>query len=126
VNGYLFAAGLLAVLIGLAHSWLGERYIIVRLFRRRDLPKLFGSDVFTKSTLRFAWHLTTVAWWGLGALLWRLATASEVGVPVSDIAMMIGWTFLISAVVAGVGSRGRHLAWLVFAAIALLAWFGVR
>ena len=126
MNAYLFAAGLLAVLIGLAHSWLGERFIVARLLRRNDLPHLFGSDVFTRRTLRFAWHLTTVAWWGFAALLWRLATASELGLVGRNIATMIGWTFLVSAFVAGVGSRGRHLSWLVFTAIAALAWFGVR
>lgn len=57
----LTAAAVLLLLIGLAHSYLGERYIFVRLFRL-ELTKLFGSDWFTERTLRFAWHLTTVAW----------------------------------------------------------------
>ena len=64
----LIAAASLAFLIGLAHSYLGERYILIRLFRR-ELPRLFGSDDFTKQTLRFVWHLTTVSWWGLAAIL---------------------------------------------------------
>jgi hypothetical protein len=50
--------------IGLAHSVLGERYILMRLFRHTDLPKLFGGTEFTIRALRFAWHLTTIAWWG--------------------------------------------------------------
>lgn len=54
----------LALGVGAAHSYLGERYILIRLFRRPDLPHLFGSDLFTRRTLRFAWHLTTLAWWG--------------------------------------------------------------
>ena len=40
--------------------------------------------------------MTTVAWWGAAVLFWAL----------------------------GLGSRGRHLAWLVFGAIALAAWLG--
>lgn len=63
------AAAFLLFLIGVVHSYLGERYILIRLFRRDNLPKLFGSDWFTKRTLRFAWHLTTIAWWGYGAML---------------------------------------------------------
>ena len=70
--GLLVAATLLAVTAA-AHSVLGERYILVRLFRRDDLPRLFGSDAFTKRTLRFAWHLTTIAWFGLAAILEALA-----------------------------------------------------
>ncbi|MBK7012660.1 MAG: hypothetical protein IPH43_08315 [Xanthomonadales bacterium] len=57
-------AALLIALLGLAHSVLGERYILVRLFRR-DLPKLFGGTRFTRNTLRFAWHLTTMFAWGI-------------------------------------------------------------
>ena len=58
----------LAVLLAGAHSYLGERYIMVRLLRRDDLPKLFGGVDFTKRTLRFAWHLTSIAWVGLAWL----------------------------------------------------------
>lgn len=39
---------------------------LVRLFRRADLPHLFGSDLFTRRTLRLAWHLTSVARLGFG------------------------------------------------------------
>jgi hypothetical protein len=69
----LVAAGL-ALLLGMAHSYLGERYIIVRLLRRADLPTLFGGAEFTKHTLRFAWHLTTIAWAGFAVLLAVLAS----------------------------------------------------
>jgi hypothetical protein len=51
----------LVVATGIAHSYLGERYILIRLFKRGDLPKLSVGTEFTKGTLRFAWHLTTVA-----------------------------------------------------------------
>ena len=69
---YLVAAGLCFAL-GVAHSILGERYILIRLFRRADLPKLFGGTEFTSRTLRFAWHLTSVAWWGAAALFYYMA-----------------------------------------------------
>jgi hypothetical protein len=57
MSGLAFIAAGLAVLLGVAHSYLGERYILVRLFKRSDLPKLFGGQEFTRHTLRFAWHL---------------------------------------------------------------------
>ncbi len=62
----LIAAATLLFLTGVAHSYLGERYILMRLFRLDNLPQLFGGTSFTTGTLRFVWHLTTVAWWGLG------------------------------------------------------------
>lgn len=108
----------LILLITLAHSYLGERYILVRLFRQ-PLPKLLGSDEFTKRTLRFAWHITSVAWLGFAALLFQihLGDWSRSGLL---IAMSI--TFAITALIALVASRGRHLSWLVFGAISIACY----
>jgi hypothetical protein len=126
VNSALLAAGALTVGIGAAHSYLGERYILVRLFRRNDLPKLFGSDLFTRRTLRFAWHLTTVAWWGFGAIFVVMAATSP-GPGAWEAVGTVGATvFGASALVTAVGSRGRHLAWVVFVVIALALWLGTR
>jgi hypothetical protein len=57
-------AAVLMFVTGIAHSYLGERYILIRLFKRDGLPKILGSAAFTSGTLRFVWHLTTVAWRG--------------------------------------------------------------
>lgn len=123
MNFYFVVAAFLTLAIGLAHSWLGERYILMRLFRRQNIPHLFGSDAFTKRTLRFAWHLTTVAWFGAAALLLMLAS-SPIDASARLLSKVIAATFLVSAVVALVGSRGRHLSWIVFLLIAGLVWMG--
>ena len=121
----LLLAAALTFAIGAAHSYLGERYILIRLFRRTDLPHLFGSDLFTRRTLRFAWHLTTVAWWGCGLLL-LIAARSLAPLSRAALGSVVAGTFLASALVTLVGSRGRHLAWPGFLAIAEAAWFGLR
>ena len=54
----LIIAGCLLILLSLLHSVLGERFILIRLFRTTQLPPLYGSDAFTRATLRFAWHIT--------------------------------------------------------------------
>lgn len=117
----LIVAAVLCFGVGLAHSVLGERYILVRLFRRADLPKLFGGTEFTTRTLRFAWHLTTIAWWGAAALFWRMAQG-----PLSSAAALriLAFVFLGSAPVTFAVSRGRHLAWPVFLAIGVIALYG--
>lgn len=107
--------------VGLAHSWLGEQYILRRLFRRGELPRLFGDDRFTRRTLRFAWHLTTLAWWGFGAIL-LIYGIPEIVAPRPKVLTTIAVTFLVSAGVTAALTRGRHLAWLAFVAIALLCW----
>ena len=119
-NGFwLTLAVVLTVTLGIAHSALGERYILRRLFRRAGLPTLFGSDVFTRRTLRFAWHLTSIAWWGIAAAFVALGAGSaRAGV------LILAGTFALSGVITLVASRGHHLAWLVFLAIGLFAWLG--
>jgi len=115
----LTVAAALCLAISAAHSWLGERYILIRLFRRENLPKLFGSDEFTKKTLRFAWHITSIAWIGFAAILLLLARRG--GGDRTTILHAVAGTFLASALLALFGSRGRHYSWIVFLAIALLA-----
>ena len=107
----LYSAAFLAFAIGIIHSVLGERYILSRLFRRDNLPKLFGSTEFTTRTLRFAWHLTTIAWWGFSAILILLA---EDTFTFNNISLVIGFTFLVSGIVSLVASKGKHYSWLVF------------
>jgi hypothetical protein len=121
MNPYLIAAALLAVLLGSAHSYLGERFLLIRLFRREDLPRLLGSVEFTKQTIRFAWHLTTVAWIGLAAIL--LVASAEPHTPGLEV-RIVAATFAAGGVIALAATRGRHLSWVVFFAIAVLAWLG--
>lgn len=121
MNAWLLFAALLTFLVGLAHSYLGERYVLRRIFRRVELPKLMGSEEGMRRVLRFAWHITTVAWWGFGALLVLLAAE---GADARRAALLcVAVTFGVSALIAGTTSRGRHLAWVVFSAIAAIAWW---
>jgi hypothetical protein len=116
----LYLAAFLAVAVGVAHSVLGERYILMRLFRRNDLPKLFGGTELTTRTLRFAWHITTIAWWGFAAVLVHLAQGS---VSPRGIALVVGITFCTTALVTLAVSRAMHLAWPVFLFIGCVALY---
>lgn len=119
----LYLAAFLAIAIGMTHSYLGEKYILMRLFRRDDLPKLFGSSQFTSQTLRFAWHLTTIAWWGFAAILIVLANPP---VDSGTIGLVIGCTFLVHFAIALLASRGRHYSWLIFLSIGVLTIYATR
>lgn len=106
--------------IGVAHSYLGERFILQRLFDRGNLPPLFGGPAFTRNTLRFAWHLSTIAWWGFAVLLVLLAHPP---LETDSVARVIAAVFGIHFLVALIASRGRHLSWIVFLLIAgLTTW----
>jgi hypothetical protein len=116
-------AAVLIFALGAAHSYLGERYLLMRLFRRDSLPKLLGGTDFTKQTLRFAWHLTTVAWWALALLLLQ---AAQGGLTATSAVQVIGWTAIVSGLFPLVFTRGRHLSWIVMFAIGALALMGSK
>ena len=119
----LYIAALLIIAVGVGHSYLGERYLLVRLFRRDNLPKLFGSVEYTVRTMRLAWHITSLAWLGLAGVLLALAhpplNAAMVG-------LVIGLTFLAHSAVAFGFSRGRHYSWIVFLAIGAISIYATR
>ena len=116
-------AAILCLLLGLAHSVLGERYILIRLFRRDNLPKNFGSSVFTKQTLRFAWHLTTVLSSAFAVILWH---AGSSGISQNEVLRVIAYTFIASGFLPLIMTRGKHLSWLVLFAIGAIAWLSSR
>ncbi|MEO7072980.1 MAG: hypothetical protein ABI300_08495 [Rhodanobacter sp.] len=120
----LFLAAAIFMVMGVVHSVLGEKYILVRLFRRKDLPALFGSAQFTTRTLRFAWHLTSVAWFAFAALLVQLAQGPPTS---SGVLQVIGWAAIASGCLPLIVTRGRHIAWLVLFIIGgiLLYWGAV-
>ena len=122
MKNLLLISSILTIIIAIAHSWLGEKYIIIRLLRRNNLPKLFDSDTFTKQILRFAWHLTTIAWWGLAAVqLFLSGFFTGLNIPWA-ILLAISITFLASAILSLIFTRGRHFSWIVFLAISILCW----
>lgn len=115
----LYVAALLIAALGIAHSILGERYII-RWLLEHDLPKLFGGTEFAAGTIRFAWHITTVLALGIAVVLAQFALhASD-----SAILTAIGWTLIACGLLPIYFTRGRHLSWIVFfgaGALCLLA-----
>jgi hypothetical protein len=95
----------LIVAVAIAHSYLGERYILIRLFRHADLPKLFGNAEFTP------------------AAPCGLHGSGRAGAPAGKYqhtCRVVGCTFLAHVLVALIGSRGKHLSWPVFLAIGVI------
>jgi len=123
MNLLLIISALLIVVTGLIHSILGERLLITPLLKR-DFPAVLGSDLLAKRTLRFAWHLMTIAFWSFAAILVLLST-DPLSPTEASIVRLIATTFFICSIISLVTARGRHLSWLAFLIIGLLAWFGI-
>ena len=116
----LYLAAALIALLGIAHSVLGERYILTRLFKRDNLPQLLGGTAFTIQTLRFAWHITTVAWFGIACLLLLLA---ENKLTPNSTLLTIAWISLISGLLPLISTKGKHLSWIFFFAVSLILFW---
>ncbi len=96
----IVAAAALA-LLALVHSVLGEKEILQPLFRAEwSMP---APRWAMERILRFAWHLTSIAWLGLGAVALGLS-----------IHLVIAAVGLVSAAIVFASLRG-HLAWPLFA-----------
>jgi peptidoglycan/LPS O-acetylase OafA/YrhL len=111
----LIAAALLTVIIGVAHSWIGEQRLIGPLLAPDNRQGILVHR-FARKVLRMAWHVTTLAWWGIAAVLAILALSPVTGQG-RMVLLAIGLMFLVSGLVSLFTLRGRHLSWPVFLAI---------
>jgi hypothetical protein len=120
----LLLAAMLTVVVGLLHSWLGERLLIGPLLAApaSDGPLARG---FLRRVLRNAWHITSFAWAGMGLVLGSLAFA-PLDAQGRRVAIIIGVVFVGHGLFVLATSRGRHIGWPFFLAIGGLAlWAAV-
>lgn len=110
----LLGAAFLLFAIGCAHSYLGERWLIGPILSPQYRRGMLEKSEFARQVLRFAWHLTTLAIWGYGAILAAIALAGP-GQRTSATLIIVSGVCLISAVYIFAAAGGRHLAWPVFA-----------
>jgi hypothetical protein len=120
MNIFVVMAAILTFAIGLTHSWLGEVKLLGPLLAPGTRQGLLEKSAFARRILRFAWHLTTLAWWGIAAMLAALSLSPiDRGGRIALAASAA--IFFVTGLVILASSRGRHLAWPVCFAIAALA-----
>lgn len=110
----LWTAAIILVVVGIGHSALGEAQVLRPLLAQASWSIPGVPRAAADRLLRFAWHLTTLAWWALAAAL--------VGVPieVAFAATCLGAAAIILVVIPG------HLAWPAFLAAGLLALWSAQ
>ncbi len=122
MNTYFFISGILAFIVGFAHSFLGERFFLPRL-RHKEPQMDFGTEKFVNRTLRGAWHLATLASWSSAVLLIVFAFK-----PLDDSIIIVGRVmsnfYLFSGILSVFMSHGRHLVWIIFFILSLVTWLG--
>ena len=122
MNIYFFIAGILAFIVGAAHSYLGEKFFLPRL-HQRELKMDAGTERFVNRTLRGAWHLATLASWSSAVLLIIFAFK-----PLDDSIIIVGRVmsnfYLFSGILSVFMSHGRHFVWIIFFVLSLITWLG--
>jgi len=121
MNPQLAIAALLSATLAVGHSWLGERLILQPILGLEELPKLRGSRRGMQKIVRFAWHLTSLYFLAIGAILFYYSR----GTSDPTVIRVIAITSFISSIVTAAVSRGRHYAWVVFLAIGILSWLSL-
>lgn len=124
MNYYLFISACLIVIVAAIHSLLGEK-LIIKPVLKLELPHILGNDFLTKRTLRFAWHLMSVAAFGFAAILFfysfRLINDQSVMTVI-----IISVVFVVSSLVSAIVAHGRHFSWWAFLLIGILTWLGTK
>ena len=121
----LLAAGVLMILIGIAHSVIGE-ILIFRQLRARTIVPLLAPPPLRERHLRILWanwHLCSVLGGGLAALLILFAGAPDLPAHAPHIRIIVVAMLAGSALVL-YATRGRHPGWFGLLVAAGLAWLG--
>ena len=117
----LLLAALLTVLVGLFHSIVGEIRLVRPLLARSDLPRLGHGPWYARALIRTAWHITTLTWLGVAAML--VVIHRTLFPDHAPLLWIISAVFAVSGLAALILSRARHPAWLAFLPIAgLTGW----
>lgn len=115
----LIVAAALMAFLGIAHSILGEVYIVRPLYRQPELPRLRGAE-FPLATVRFAWHVTSMLALVVAGVLFQVA----IGASMDAVAIWIGSSLIATGLLPLLYTRGRHPGWIVFFVVggACLLW----
>lgn len=126
MNIYLATAAVLAFLVGLVHSLLGERLIFGRLRQGRLVPTNGGSLLQERHVriLWASWHILTVFGWCIAAVLLWLSLPSSNPSSALFIEQAIVFSMLAGSALVLLGTRARHPGWVGLLAVAAFVWLG--
>lgn len=126
MNACLVTAAVLAFLVGLVHSVLGERLIFRRLRQGRLVPTNGGSLLQERHVriLWASWHVLTVFGWCIAAVLLWLSLPSSSPSSALFIEHAVVIAMLAGSALVFFGTKARHLGWVGLLAVAVFVWLG--
>ncbi len=123
MNLYLLAAGIIAILVGIVHSVLGE-VLIFRFLRQGTLVPTLARPPLQERHVRIiwaSWHIASCFGWAIAAVLLGLAN-EPASTSTTLITQYISIGMAISAILVLIATRGRHPGWIGLLAVAVLCW----
>lgn len=126
MNACLVTAAVLAFLVGLVHSVLGERLIFRRLRQGRLVPTNGGSLLQERHVriLWASWHVLTVFGWCISAVLLWLSLPSSSPSSALFIEHAVVIAMLAGSALVFLGTKARHPGWVGLLAVAVFVWLG--
>ena len=121
MNVLLFIAGILSILLGLAHSFLGERLIFSGW---RETPPVIPRR--HRNIIWASWHLGSFLGFGIGGALMFLARQVEILPRLQPILVSLIVSFVLSGLIVFYATKGKHPGWLVLLIIAVLTFLGLK
>lgn len=122
----LAVAAVLATLIGVVHSVLGE-LLIFRHLRKGTLVPAGDAPPLSQRHIRIlwaTWHLATVFGWAFAAVLARLSITPHASLPALLAGATVG-AYAGGSLLVLVGTKGRHPGWFALAVVAALTWIAL-
>lgn len=125
MNVYVFIAGTLCFLLGIAHSIIGEYLIFKSKRHKGNLVPSKGSAELKERHVRIlwaTWHLASVFGWCLGGILVKISLEqSELNFGITNFILTITmYAMFLASILVLVGTKGKHPGWIVLLIIGLL------
>lgn len=124
MQSYLFAAGILTLVVGAVHSVLGEILIFQHLRTNGLVPTLAIPPLKERNVriLWASWHVLTVLGCAFGIALLLLSFPTNKQSIQTIIENTIIFSFIVSSFLVFFGAKGKHPGWVVLLGVALLTW----
>jgi hypothetical protein len=115
-NGWIVTTAALMVLVGLGHSWIGERKVMKSLLLISDDKVL---NLMQRRFLRGCWHIGTLCWFAMAGILLSL------GLPIQQLQAAVLTICTMTFALIGLGnfwiSGGRNPGWIGCLLVAVAA-----
>ena len=127
MNVFLLIAAAVLFSIGILHSvvaeWAGERRLVWRITRLTLFDSSDAKDLLARRIVRLAWHLTSLVWCGIAAVLGYTAFV-EASESIIAIVRILSVVFLLHSALSLAIVRGRHSSWLGFLIVSVFSYLG--